>query len=307
MSARRVRRKQSRRKRSDSPDPAAPPLFDLAPYERFFEDPLIRPREHPIWTESKAKLIERYLYYFLMITRHGTYVDGFAGPQHPDKPETWAAKLVLELEPRWLRHFYLFDNDRDQFERLSALRDMTAAGRDVQIEQADFNEKVHELLSSGVIGPAEATFCLLDQRTFECDWATLKRLAEYKTGGNYKIELFYFLSAGWLGRSIAALRDTSKLQTWWGREDYERVRGLNHWAILEEILRRFKEELGYKSVKPWPIFKRQTGRTVMYHMLHATDHPHAPLLMSRAYDKAVLPKEPVAQLELDLRERKILT
>src|SRR5712672_141396 len=36
--------------------------------------------QHPIWTENKAKLIERYLYYFVMVTKHGAYIDGFAGP-----------------------------------------------------------------------------------------------------------------------------------------------------------------------------------------------------------------------------------
>lgn len=64
---------------------------------------------HPIWTENKAKLIERYLYYFVLVTKHGTYIDGFAGPQEPDKPEMWAAKLVMESRPRWFHNFYLFD------------------------------------------------------------------------------------------------------------------------------------------------------------------------------------------------------
>ena len=67
--------------------------------------------KNPIWTKSKAKLIEKYLYYFVMITKHGTYIDGFAGPQKLDKPAMWSAKLVLESEPRWFRNFYLYDKD----------------------------------------------------------------------------------------------------------------------------------------------------------------------------------------------------
>ena len=35
-----------------------------------------------IWTENKASLIARYLYYFVLVTKHGTYVDGFAGPHN---------------------------------------------------------------------------------------------------------------------------------------------------------------------------------------------------------------------------------
>jgi hypothetical protein len=58
-----------------------------------------RSPERPIWTENKAKLIERYLYYFVMITKHGAYIDGFAGPQYPEKQDAWAAKLVIESKP----------------------------------------------------------------------------------------------------------------------------------------------------------------------------------------------------------------
>jgi hypothetical protein len=49
-----------------------------------------------LWTGNKAMLIERYLYYFVLVTKHGTYIDGFAGPQDTDRPESWAARLVLE-------------------------------------------------------------------------------------------------------------------------------------------------------------------------------------------------------------------
>lgn len=44
-------------------------------------EPRVKPLINPIWTENKAKLIERYLYYFVLVTHHGTYIDGFAGPQ----------------------------------------------------------------------------------------------------------------------------------------------------------------------------------------------------------------------------------
>ena len=35
--------------------------------------------EQPIWTESKAQFIRHYLRYFVQITKHGVYIDGFAG------------------------------------------------------------------------------------------------------------------------------------------------------------------------------------------------------------------------------------
>ena len=81
-------------------------LFDIPSGKRKPEVHLKAPN-YPVWTEKKAKLIERYLYYFVLITKHGTYIDGFAGPQNPDEHESWSAKLALENEPHWIRKFFL--------------------------------------------------------------------------------------------------------------------------------------------------------------------------------------------------------
>jgi three-Cys-motif partner protein len=78
--------------------------------------------ERPIWTENKARLIERYLYYFVLVTKHGTYIDGFAGPQDPNLLEAWSARLVLASEPRWLRKFFFCDIGKPQYEALRRLR-----------------------------------------------------------------------------------------------------------------------------------------------------------------------------------------
>jgi hypothetical protein len=54
---------------------------------------------------EQARLIQAYLQLFEYITHHGTYIDGFAAPQEYDHPEMWAAKLVLEMKPKWFRNF----------------------------------------------------------------------------------------------------------------------------------------------------------------------------------------------------------
>ena len=71
-------------------------------------------------------------------------------------------------------------------------------------------------------------------------------------------------------------------------------------AAAELVAKRLKDEFGYRSVKPLPIFEREGGTRVMYYMIHATDHPEAPRLMARAYRRAVMPKESVQQLALEL-------
>ncbi len=71
---------------SNDKTPAAEGLLFPLP-ERVPEDIKLPRLRHPVWTEHKANLIARYLYYFVLITKHGTYIDGFAGPQRPENPE----------------------------------------------------------------------------------------------------------------------------------------------------------------------------------------------------------------------------
>lgn len=128
----------------------------------------IKPLVLPVWTESKAQLIQRYLQLFVRITKHGTYIDGFAGPQKPHIDE-YAAKLVVETdpttfyrsgEPARLRHFHLFEIGLPQIEVLHRLRE-SHPGRDVNVYHDDFNRKVDSILCPDILRPTEATFCLL--------------------------------------------------------------------------------------------------------------------------------------------------
>lgn len=277
---------------------------ELPRIEKPFKPQTFSPIRRPIWTENKARLIERYLYYFVLVTHHGTYIDGFAGPQEPDKPESWAAKLVSETKPPWLRNFFLCEKSK---KKQNALKQLVAeqpadSNRNFNLYHGDFNQKVGEILIPGRIREKEATFCLLDQRTFECHWSTLETLAAYKKE-SYKIELFYFLGASWLHRALSEQEDKTVLDAWWGNSGWaslqanRRVNGL-----ADPFCKRFKEELGYRYAYPWPIFERVDGGKIMYYMIHATDHDAAPALMDRAYKKAVIDKEPVEQLKLEFAE-----
>ncbi|MFC4308255.1 three-Cys-motif partner protein TcmP [Steroidobacter flavus] len=238
----------------------------------------------PIWTETKAQLIQNYLRLFLFITKHGVYIDGFSGPQDPDNPDSWAAKLVLELTPPWMKSFFLCELNRASYERLVSMvsAQPRISGRHVNHNQGDFNEWVDRVLASGSITASTATFALLDQRSTECDWATVRKLAEHKQNST-KIELFYFFPTGWIHRAISETRDKSKLDAWWGDDGWAQVEELTQDQAASLFLRKI-QGLGYRDVKSWPISSREggAGRT-MYHMIHATDHLEAPKLMYRAY------------------------
>jgi len=49
------------------------------------------------------------------------------------------------------------------------------------------------------------------------------------------------------------------------------------------VARRFEQELRYRKAEVYPIHSQRRGGRVMYHMIHATDHPEAFPLMVRAY------------------------
>jgi three-Cys-motif partner protein len=261
-----------------------------------------KPAQRPIWTEDKAKLIERYLYYFVMITKHGAYIDGFAGPQYVGKPDAWAAKLVLESKPAFLRNFWLCEIKPQKVKMLEALRASQPAikNRTIDIVAGDFNKNVMGLLASSGIADKAATFCLLDQHTFECEWKTLVTLSRHRA--DYKIELFYFLASGWLDRAMSGIKDTSILERWWGGSDYGTMEGISGHARMHAFCERFKSELGYKHAFGWPIHSKKVGGRVMYHMIHATDHDEGPLLMNRAYLNALKRREPIDRLQRDLKE-----
>lgn len=276
-------------------------LFDLPSVPRRIVQRLKRPPEERLWTGNKALLISRYLWYFVLITRHGTYLDGFAGPQDPAQPQSWSAKLVLESKPERLRHFHLFEQNPAMVRLLEELR-AEHPGRGVEVYPGDVNRRITDVLRPDVIPPREATFCLLDQRMFECDWTTLEKLAGYMPPEReLKIELFYFLAAAWFDRSLAAVTTPegfARVRAWWGRDDWPTLRGLGDFRRAQLVKERFMHELRYLSAEPYAIYSRRGGGRVMYYMIHATDHPDAPKLMDRAYRGAVTP-EKLDQLTVD--------
>jgi three-Cys-motif partner protein len=265
-------------------------------------------KRNPIWTDCKAKLIERYLYYFVLITKTGTYIDGFAGPQEDDKHEMWSAKLVLQSTPRWLKNFFLFELDEGQLKHLREMcanqaprnKEKKEPKRTVHIIAGDFNANIGSMLANNPIGDKEPTFCLLDQRTFECDWASVEAVAKHKKGGN-KIELFYFFPEGWINRSIFATKidKDEKLLRWWGNPNWGDLLKMSGVVRAQYVCERFKSEFGYKHVQPFPIYERKDkGGRVMYYMIHASDHDDAMVLMNRAYEKALEIKETGKQIDL---------
>jgi three-Cys-motif partner protein len=266
-------------------------------------------RSRKIWTKNKAKLIATYLHKFLMVTKHGTYIDGFAGPQEGEEDApNWSARLALSLEPRWLRHFILFEQDPI---RIGYLKQMTRSQkptrlgtrhREIRVIAGDVNVELPKRLADYPIKSTEATFCLLDQWTCECHWRTVETIARHKKGAR-KIEIFYFLANYWLTRTLVnTTKNIEGLNLWWGSESWRELIKMGSYDRARWVSDRFRNEFGYKFVTPHAIYDKVGGTKIMFFMIHATDHPAAPILMADSYSKAVeeLSTQQELQVSIDL-------
>ena len=237
----------------------------------------------PLWTTEKAGLIDEYIHLFLLVTKHGVYVDLFAGPQRVDDTESWSVRRVLERRTEGnpaIRHYAVCDKDPAQAKRL---RDLGSHHASFCVYAGDVNEEIHTILKNAPIGSNTACFCLIDQRTFECHWATVKAVAQHKAEGR-KIELFYFLAQGWLDRAQSRA-NPEKLLAWWGNADYEQFLSLRSYDRANALCRRFRDELNYEHASAFAIQEKGEGSRTMYYMVHASDHIRAAGLMSQAYRK----------------------
>ena len=255
-------------------------MFGVRPSGKPTKPKLVE-RGVPLWTAEKACLIDEYIHRFLLVTKHGVYLDLFAGPQRVDDIESWSVRRVLERRTEGnpsIRHYAVCDEDPAQVERL---RELGGRHGSFRVYAGDANEQIHTMLSEAPIGPKTACFCLIDQRTFECHWATVEAVARHKREG-FKIELFYFLAQGWLDRAWSTSRP-EKLRPWWGNSDYRVFLERRSYDRANTLCRRFRDELGYEYSIPFAIQEKGEGSRTMYYMIHASDHPRAARLMSEAY------------------------
>lgn len=247
-----------------------------------------------IWTRRKALLIQTYLRLFVRITFRGTYIDAFAGPQEEhQEATTWAARRVWEFDPgpklRRIDKFELFEENKQSIEFIRNMLSQTPTNkRTVHVHRGDSNILLPErLLASPVKGPA---FCLLDQRSDECNWNTVRAVASHKKG-EMKIEVFYFVMAGWLDRYRSGIADRNrdeKFQKWWGHPEFSALEKASPERAAELFADRFKNELGYAFAYPYPIYDNISPSekgVVKFYMIHATDHPDATELMRRSFAK----------------------
>jgi len=241
----------------------------------------------PDQTNSKSRLIADYISKFQLVTKGGLYIDGFSAPQSRSHEDAWTARRVLEIDPPRLRTFWLCDIDPDGITQLKELKKQhhrNPQSRRVFVHEGDFNITVKQILKSPRFTRKAAIFALLDQRNTECHWATVQALAARE--GRTKIELLYFLGTSWLHRSLTQSTRPERLleiDRWWGGPNWRSLIELTQIATAKVMADRFGTELGYSFVNVYPIQQRVEEKKVAFYLIHASDHPDAPKLMSRSY------------------------
>lgn len=277
-------------------------LFPDTAIPKIQASPVVTRLASAIWTTRKAWLIKLYLQLFVYVTNRGTYIDAFAGPQKT--LDSWAARLIWEDDPGLRRkridRFELFELNRESLNHLREMVKKTPENRrSVFVTDGDANKKLPEaLLKRPIKNPA---FCLLDQRSTECSWKLVETISKHKTEG-HKIELFYFLMAGWKNRSLKNLKvnPEADLLRWWGRSDYDLAVTADPNRLAELFCDRFRNELGYRFVVPFPIYgdpnDGSNGR-LQYWMIHASDHEAATSFMVRAFNRLACGYDPNAKQE----------
>lgn len=238
-----------------------------------------------LWTAQKSTLICEYLHLFLLLTKSGVYIDLFAGPQKEEYTEDWTIKRVIErrtIGPNF-KYFAACDLKPKQVARLRRLKDEhEEQSFKFKIYEGDANDQIDGILRDAPISVKVPCFCLIDQRTLECDWETVRKISEFKKEG-FKIEVLYFLAESWFNRSWKSRKDGERARSWWGRDDYMEFLDQRSVDRAHGMCSRFHEELGYEYAEPWAIYKHGTTGRTMYYLIHASDHRDARRLMSEAY------------------------
>ena len=180
---------------------------------------------------------------------------------------------------------------------MKRLRALGGCHDSFHVYAGDVNERIHAMLREAPIGPKTACFCLIDQRTFECHWATVEAVARYKREG-FKIELFYFLAQGWLDRAQST-SGPERLRAWWGNSDYRQFLERRSHDRANTLCRRFIHELGYEYSIPFAIHEK--GEGLPDDVLHDPclgPSSRGEALMSEAYG-AVGSSRPTGGVQLD--------
>ncbi|MTE13897.1 three-Cys-motif partner protein TcmP [Nocardia aurantiaca] len=261
-------------------------------------------RQWSYWTSNKLQILGDYVDRFNLASKSSKeriYLDLMAG--QPENIERHTGELidgsprrVLAAEHGFTRHVF-FELPENAAKLEESLR-KDFPDKKFRVVPGDCNETIDGVLAELMPFNRAPTFAFIDQQAAEVDWATIVKIAQFKSPQvKTKAELWLLVSPVFTLRGI---RGTSSERF---RERVTRFYGTDKWKIIQRALDanaittnqyrdemtnlirfRLAEHLGYRHTHRIPM--RMTNRTTIYDMVFATDHDAGDRIMRHLYKQA---------------------
>ncbi len=272
------------------------------------------------WTEAKLDILSAYLPAFAAASKRAgsvVYFDLFAGNTANHRRDTGddiqgSAVRALDALPA-SAHIFLFELPRVAASLDESLK-IQYPGRAFQVVSGDCNEMLDDTLEA--IRAADRQwmpmFAFIDPyQSSTLHWETLGRLADFKRGKKYKVELWVLFFGSNIPRVLGQRVSTTARQV-------SRTFGCDDWVAIAEardngtlnaptaryeytnLMRwRLVHQLGYKNTHSLEI--KNTSGSYLYDLIFATDNDAGDTIMRDVYRKALQRNERMRLESVEVR------
>ena len=272
------------------------------------------------WTEAKLDILSAYLPAFTTASKAAgrtVYLDLFAGDASNHRRDTGAdikgsALRALEAFPPFTRLF-LFELD-PVAERLSTALRAGFLDREFEVVAGDCNVTIDAVLQrirDENLGWAPMFAFVDPYSTTPLQWATLRKLADFKRHRKYKVELWILFYGSAIPRVLGIHDDVAQAP-------FTKLFGSDEWlptaqARVDETLDADEARYEYTNLMRWRIEKvlgyrrthtmqvTNTSGAYLYDLIFATDNEAGDTIMGDVYRKALSRNEKMRREAIAIR------
>jgi three-Cys-motif partner protein len=282
-------------------------------------------REWKYWTRNKLEILAGYLPAFNTASQKSPerlYIDLMAGdPVNRDRDTReefdGSARLALGTRPGFTKIALC---ERDASKAAALKRDLAERFAQDQhryhVYEGDCNQIIDDVLHHLRRWRWAPTFAFVDQQAAEAHWATLEKLAAFRSGAR-KTEIWILASPAMITKGVHGTRGddfAGRVDDLYGVDDWRRIQGARdrdqispdeYRDEMVNLLRwRLEQDLGYAATERIPMHM-MGSRMPIYDMVFATDHPVGQKIMTHLYVSAAR-REPsmMAEVRQAVRDRK---
>lgn len=266
-------------------------------------------REWQYWTENKLQILADYLPAFNSASKRAgktLYIDLMAGEPHnilknTDRVLDGSVRIAMSANPGFSRLAFCELNPTKANELRRDIDELFPNDGRWTLFEGDCNSRIDGILTSLKPLAWAPTFAFIDQQAAEVNWATLQKLASFRTG-KYKAEQWILMSPSFIVRGTHGSDSVgfqSRVDALFGNTDWRNLDFLRERDSLtpeeyrDEMVNLFcwqmQESLGYRHTVRIPM--RMTQNRAIYDMVFATDHDAGLNIMTDVY-KTAAEREP---------------